>query len=570
MLNTQKQFATYLKKLDSLLEGQSISYDSTLLPKVMETELVIPVIGAFSAGKSTLLNKLMGDEILPVGIAPETELATELRYSEESYLLALRPDGSAERVPVSELSSINKRSSEFSHLRLYINSEPLKAIAPLVLVDMPGFGSSLENHNKAIAYYLPRGVHFVILTSIEEGNITDSMLRKLDELKNYNTDFTFLLSKCDLRAADQVKEVKDYINDQLEVYFGEGYRSITLENKNGQELQRELLAIQPEMLFSRLFLDALKAQNFEIMEQINLALSMLKKDKAEGEQTLLTLERALHNLQQQRQDAESELKGSHADRVIQRALKNLDTALNDSLEELVNLCGTKSPNVLSNTLSDIIRSSLSRTLKAEMQSVSDAMVNQIANNLSSANSQMATLNISKKWSEELSEKVKITLENTTEKLDDWTTRLNEEAKKTSDNKNIVAYRSITTVLAVTTSVVIPLIELAIIFLPDIIKMLSGDRYEREKFRQKLLSEIFPSIKAELRSEIPPIIDQQLDLLIDKIAKTFEEQIEKQQKIVDSVIQENLQLEADINNKTAQLEELAIKLKSAASEHLYSK
>lgn len=32
----------------------------------------------------------------------------------------------------------------------------------------------LENHNGAIAYYLPRGVHFVVLTSIEEGNITQS------------------------------------------------------------------------------------------------------------------------------------------------------------------------------------------------------------------------------------------------------------------------------------------------------------------------------------------------------------------------------------------------------------
>ncbi|MEN1783270.1 hypothetical protein AAIH14_35325, partial [Pseudomonas aeruginosa] len=100
--------------------------------------------------------------------------------------------------PIDALGTINRRSSEFSHLRLYLNSEALKALAPLVLVDMPGFGSSLENHNKAIAYYLPRGVHFVVLTSVEDGNITQSMLRKLDELKTYNTDFTFMLSKCNL------------------------------------------------------------------------------------------------------------------------------------------------------------------------------------------------------------------------------------------------------------------------------------------------------------------------------------------------------------------------------------
>lgn len=94
-------------------------------------------------------------------IAPETELATEpFLYSSEPYLLAIKPDGMQERLPIEALSSINRRSSEFSHLRLYLDSVELKAIAPLVLVDMPGFGSSLENHNKAITYYLPRGAFY--------------------------------------------------------------------------------------------------------------------------------------------------------------------------------------------------------------------------------------------------------------------------------------------------------------------------------------------------------------------------------------------------------------------------
>ena len=192
MLKTQKEFVSYLKKMQELLEDHTFSFDKTLLPKVMGSELLLPIVGNFSAGKSSLLNTLIEQEILPVGIAPETELATELRYSPESYLLAIKPDGVQEHLPIEALSTINRRSSEFSHLRLYLDSEALKAIAPLVLVDMPGFGSSLENHNKAISYYLPHGVHFVVLTSIEDGNITQSMLRKLDEIKNYNTDFTFL------------------------------------------------------------------------------------------------------------------------------------------------------------------------------------------------------------------------------------------------------------------------------------------------------------------------------------------------------------------------------------------
>ncbi|WP_429212433.1 dynamin family protein [Aeromonas veronii] len=567
MLESQKEFATYLKKMQELLNDQEFSFDHTLLQRVIETELVVPVIGAFSAGKSSLLNSLIGSDILPVGIAPETELATELRYSSEPHLLAIRPDGMQERLPVEALSSINRRSSEFSHLRLYLDSEALKTIAPLVLVDMPGFGSSLENHNKAISYYLPRGVHFIVLTSVEDGNITQSILRKLDELKTYNTEFTFLISKCNLRATNQVEEVQSYIDDQLRVYFGAHYHSIALGNQGGGELVHALTTLQPDALFSHLFLDILKEQNFEILAQINLALSMLKKDKAESEQTALSLGQALVQLQEQRKEVESDLKDRYSGKMLDRSLRSLDNALNESLEELVTLSGNKNPHALSNTLSDIIRNSLATTIKSEVQDISTSMVDRIASNLSATSSQMAMLDISGSWSEELSNKVKLSLERTTEILSDWSTRLSNRAENNSDGK-ITLYRSLSTVLAVTTTVVNPLIELVIIFLPEILKMFHGSGSEREKFRQKLTGEVFPNIKAELRGKIPAIIDEQLNAMLKKISDSFEEQISKQKHVVDAIAQENMLREAQIGEKTAALENLASKVNATANEHLY--
>lgn len=567
MLESQKEFATYLKKMQELLNGQEFSFDHTLLQKVIATELVVPVIGAFSAGKSSLLNSLIGSDVLPVGIAPETELATELRYSSEPHLLAIRPDGMQERLPVEALSSINRRSSEFSHLCLYLDSEALKTIAPLVLVDMPGFGSSLENHNKAISYYLPRGVHFIVLTSVEDGNITQSMLRKLDELKTYDTEFTFLISKCDLRATNQVEEVQSYIDDQLGVYFGAHYRSIALGNQGGSELAHALTTLQPDALFSRLFLDILKEQNFEVLAQINLALSMLKKDKAESKQTALSLGQALVQLQEQRKEVESDLKDRYSGKMLDRSLRGLDNALNESLEELVTLSSNKNPHALSNTLSDIIRNSLATTIKSEVQDISTSMVDRIASNLSSTSSQMAMLDISGSWSEELSNKVKLSLERTTEILSDWSTRLSNRAENNSSG-NIALYRSLSTVLAVTTTVVNPLIELVIIFLPEILKMFHGSGNEREKFRQKLTGEVFPNIKAELRGKIPAIIDEQLNAMLKKISDSFEEQISKQKHVVDTMAQENLLREAQIGEKTAALENLASEVNATANEHLY--
>ncbi|WP_249553619.1 MULTISPECIES: dynamin family protein [Shewanella] len=564
MLVSQKKFATYLKKMQELLNDQEFTFDQTLLPKVMETELVVPVIGAFSAGKSSLLNALIDNEVLPVGIAPETELATELRYSSEPYLLAIRADGSQERFEVEALSSINRRSNEFTHLRLYLNSEALRAIAPLVLVDMPGFGSSLENHNKAISYYLPRAVHFVVLTSIEDGNITLSMLRKLDELKTYNTDFTFLLSKCNLRAADQVDEVLAYINDQLSVYFGQHHTAVAVGNRGGDELAQALMSLQPEVMFSNLFIDALKDQNFDLQAQINLALSMLKKDKAASEETARSLEHALTKIVEQRKDVESDLKERYSGKILDKCLRNVDKALNDSLEELASL--SKNQHALSGTLSDIIRNSLACTIKSELQEVSDSMVDRIASDLITTSNHMSELDINNNWSEELTAKVKFSLERTTEMLSDWSKRLNDSSEsKNGDGK--VLYRTLSTVLAVTTTVVNPILELVIIFLPEILKMFNRGN-EREKFRQKLAGDVFPGIKAELRGKMPAVIDEQLNALLKKISEGFEEQINKQKHIIDTFNQRNQLQEAQLSEKTTELEHLANAAKSIANEYLY--
>ncbi|WP_230316564.1 dynamin family protein [Salmonella enterica] len=65
MLKNQQQFAEYLKKLRTLLQESQISWDRNLLTQVENTQFLLPVIGAFSAGKSSLLNMFMGAPVLP-------------------------------------------------------------------------------------------------------------------------------------------------------------------------------------------------------------------------------------------------------------------------------------------------------------------------------------------------------------------------------------------------------------------------------------------------------------------------------------------------------------------------
>ena len=71
---------SYLKFLYGLKElGFEVAEVEDYIKKIDKTQLLIPIVGEFSAGKSTIINSYFDRSILPVGITPETALATEIR-----------------------------------------------------------------------------------------------------------------------------------------------------------------------------------------------------------------------------------------------------------------------------------------------------------------------------------------------------------------------------------------------------------------------------------------------------------------------------------------------------------
>ncbi len=65
-----------------------------LFARINEPHFLVGVVGEFSRGKSTLINRLLEAEILPVGSIPTTALATRVCYSPDRSLMEIRRDGS--------------------------------------------------------------------------------------------------------------------------------------------------------------------------------------------------------------------------------------------------------------------------------------------------------------------------------------------------------------------------------------------------------------------------------------------------------------------------------------------
>ncbi|KII75369.1 hypothetical protein PL18_11070 [Vibrio renipiscarius] len=146
------------------LQHQGITADLAYLTrKIEEFKVVIPLIGKFSSGKSHLLNRYLGNDYLKTNIAPETAVATELRYGDiEQFTIHYLDEQTSVTYPQQVLSTF-QLSEQVAYISLELCNKRLKNRSNLTLVDMPGFDARNISHHKAIATYLERGDYFINL-----------------------------------------------------------------------------------------------------------------------------------------------------------------------------------------------------------------------------------------------------------------------------------------------------------------------------------------------------------------------------------------------------------------------
>lgn len=134
------------------------------------------MIGAFSAGKSSLINALLAQKLLAVEIDPASNLATEISFAETDQILGFKDNQF-----VKELSFEQLKSQDFDdlgangHVEVKLNNPLLQSLPHLCLADLPGLDSKSEAHSQAIHHYLGRSLAYCIMVSSEEGTLKESI-----------------------------------------------------------------------------------------------------------------------------------------------------------------------------------------------------------------------------------------------------------------------------------------------------------------------------------------------------------------------------------------------------------
>ncbi|MGL2758088.1 dynamin family protein [Helicobacter pylori] len=347
---------------------------STLLASVQKQQLVIPIVGNFSAGKSTLLNRFLGSSVLPTGITPETSLATELHYSAKERIEAFsNNDEKTESFELNEQSfeAIKENATKYSYLKVYLNNEALKNSTPLVFVDMPGFDSPISSHTHAILEYLERGVHFVILTSVEEGNLTKRMVRELKNLLEFDKGLSFILSKTNLRTPSQVGEISRYIQEQIQDHLDLTTRLIH-SNKDNNALLEVADKIDAEKLFSTLYLKRLKFLNSQLQNSLKSVIKSFDYSKEKALEEIQALDLSVKDIEKTYEKLRANLEEEYSSVAVGSVVKKVVGEVREQKSYLATLIIKWPGNLtkkISSEIESVMQQSLIKNTKLEIEKI---------------------------------------------------------------------------------------------------------------------------------------------------------------------------------------------------------
>ncbi|WP_187860159.1 dynamin-like GTPase family protein [Helicobacter pylori] len=371
ILRAQTNFVKFLEQVLEVLKEVEIDKKecSTLLASIQKQQLVIPVVGNFSAGKSTLLNRFLEKSVLPTAITPETSLATELHYSANERIEAFsNNDEKAESFELNEQSFevIKENASKYSYLKVYLNNEALKNSAPLVFVDMPGFDSPISSHTHAILEYLERGVHFVILTSAEEGALTKRMVRELKNLLEFDKGLSFILIKTNLRTPSQVEEISHYIQDQIQDHL-DLTTQLIYSNKDNNALLEVADKIDAEKLFSALYLERLKSLNFRLQNSLKSVIESFDYSKEKALEEIKALDLGVKDIEKTYEKLRDNLEEEYSSVAVGSVVKKVIEDVRDQKPYLASL--TNKPNELNSEIESVMQQSLIKNAKLEIEKI---------------------------------------------------------------------------------------------------------------------------------------------------------------------------------------------------------
>lgn len=189
----------------------------------------VACLGQFKRGKSTLINALVSDAVLPVGVVPVTSVVTVVRYGPARGAIIHFQNGTSTPIDVANISDYvseagNPGNGKAVSLVETIVPAPLLA-SGLCLVDTPGVGSVFEANTETTRAFVPR-IDAALMVCGADPPLTKEELFLIEQATQEASRFVFVLNKADRVSASEREEAASFAARQLQARVGIDIRPI--------------------------------------------------------------------------------------------------------------------------------------------------------------------------------------------------------------------------------------------------------------------------------------------------------------------------------------------------------
>ena len=137
---------------------------------------LLVVAGEFNSGKSSFINALIGERVLPEGVTPTTDRITLLRWAEEAEEKAVE-------------SFVIHRT------------HPAEVLRELNIVDTPGTNAVIRRHEELTREFVPRSDLVLFVTSADRP-FTETERVFLEHIREWGKKVVVVINKIDILESD--------------------------------------------------------------------------------------------------------------------------------------------------------------------------------------------------------------------------------------------------------------------------------------------------------------------------------------------------------------------------------
>ncbi|OPX71682.1 MAG: GTPase Era [Methanoregulaceae archaeon PtaB.Bin152] len=220
---------TILRDLGPVMEPQEKTLTS-LRDRLAEGRFQLAVLGQFKRGKSTLLNALLGEDLLPSSVIPLTAIPTFIRYGQERSIHVHFQDQRKEEIYPSEnvnwmsktllgyvSENVNPKNEKgVSYVEI---THPSPLLSDVVLIDTPGIGSTHRHNTEMTLNFLPQCDAALFLVSADPP-ITEVEVDFLRQVREKVSRVFFVLNKIDYLSEPEREMALTFLKKVLDESVG--------------------------------------------------------------------------------------------------------------------------------------------------------------------------------------------------------------------------------------------------------------------------------------------------------------------------------------------------------------